>query len=86
MTNMLERRNVAVEAYGDGVLNDEKFVLLYDIHKSQYFILAISKFWFGEYARWWMHIRILIVKEWYKRSFWCSRNTRENYFLLWIKK
>ena len=44
MANMLERRNVAVEAYGDGVLNDEKFVLLYDIHKSQYFILAISKF------------------------------------------
>ena len=34
MVNMLERRNVAVEAYGDGVLNDEKFVLLYDLNSS----------------------------------------------------
>ena len=37
MANMLERRNVAVDvnvAYGDGVLNDQKFVLLYDLNSS----------------------------------------------------
>ena len=35
MANMLERRNVVVEAYGDGLLNDEEFVLLYDLNSSR---------------------------------------------------
>ena len=32
---MLERRNVVVEAFGDGLLNDEEFVLLYDLSSSR---------------------------------------------------
>ena len=35
MANMLERRNVVVEAFGDGLLNDEEFVLLYDLNSSR---------------------------------------------------
>ena len=35
MANMLERRNVVVEAYDDGLLNDEEFVLLYDLNSSR---------------------------------------------------
>ena len=35
MANMLERRNVVVEAFGDGLLNDEEFVLLYDLSSSR---------------------------------------------------
>ena len=34
MVNMLERRNVAVAAYGDVLLNDEEFLLLYDLNSS----------------------------------------------------
>ena len=36
MANMLEKRNVVVEAYGYGLLNDEEFVLLYDLNNSKY--------------------------------------------------
>ena len=32
---MLERRNVIVEAYGNGLLNDKEFVLLYDLSSSR---------------------------------------------------
>ena len=35
MANMLERRNVVVEANGDGLLDDEEFVLLYDLNSSR---------------------------------------------------
>ena len=35
MANMLERRNVVVEANGDGLLNDKEFVLLYDLNSSR---------------------------------------------------
>ena len=35
MANTLERTNVSVEAYGDRLLNDEEFVLLYDCDSSR---------------------------------------------------
>ena len=35
MANMLERRNLVVEVYGDGLLNNEEFVLLYDLNSSR---------------------------------------------------
>ena len=35
MANMLGRRKVVVEAYGDGLLNDEKFALRYDLNSSR---------------------------------------------------
>ena len=35
MANMFDRRNVVVEAYGDGLLKDEEFVLLYDLNSSR---------------------------------------------------
>ena len=34
MANMLERRNLVVEVYGGGLLNNEEFVLLYDLNSS----------------------------------------------------
>ena len=35
IANILERRTVVVEAYDDGLLIDEKFVLLYDLNNSK---------------------------------------------------
>ena len=35
MANMFDRRKVVVEAYGDGLLKDEEFVLLYDLNSSR---------------------------------------------------
>ena len=45
MANMLERRNVVVEAFGDGLLNDEEFVLLYDLSSSRNLNIPYWQYW-----------------------------------------
>ena len=83
MANMLERRNVVVEAFGDGLLNDEEFVLLYDLSSSRN--LNIPYWQYRNFDLNNMQDDECISDSWRMiniPSFWCSRNTQ---LLQWVK-